>query len=729
MIEAIRRRLSKALRPGEKGRTGRIALVLLVFGGVVLLIVQSYRAIDRELTDAALSRRSSIADLAAATLAEKFDHLSNLGAAFASRVLLPKLIRSGKWVEASEVVASGAKNFPFFDRMFLADPGGTLMADIPALPGVRGISFAHRDWYQGVSRNWEPYVSAVYARTAEPKLNVIAVAVPIRDANRIVIGILVLQVRLDAFFGWIKAIEMDPDIVVYVVDGKGRIAFHSIFPSQGELIDYSTVPAVRQVLQGKRGVEIAFNPIEGEERLSAYAPIGKYGWGIVAAQPVSSAFAAKNHQLARLLLAYALILLLCMSVMYLISRMVFQYRQAVQDRHAKTELEHRVVERTAQLQAANAELQTEIAERKRAQEELDRYFTVARDLFCIAGFNGYFKRLNPAWEKTLGWTVMELVARPLLEFVHPDDREATLAAVAQQAGGQEIISFENRYLHKDGSYKWLRWSSVPVTEQQLMFAVAYDLTERKQAEDQINKLNANLEQRAMQLEASNKELESFSYSVSHDLRSPLRAVDGYSQILEEDYAGKLDAEGLNLLGVIRESSQKMGILIDDLLTFSKLGRRPLTTAEVDMTALIGEVVRELPASGGGEPPQITVAGLPPTWGDRALLKQVWVNLLSNAIKFTGKQDQPRVEVSGYSAGAENVYSVKDNGAGFDMKYYDKLFGVFQRLHSSEQFPGTGVGLAIVQRVTTRHGGRVWAEGKIDQGATFYFALPKGGSNG
>lgn len=248
--------------------------------------------------------------------------------------------------------------------------------------------------------------------------------------------------------------------------------------------------------------------------------------------------------------------------------------------------------------------------------------------------------------------------------------------------------------------------------------------ELKLREKEVSALNVNLKLRAAELEAANKELESFSYSVSHDLRSPLRAIDGFSQILEEDHAVKLDDEGRRLLGVIRKSSQKMGALIDDLLAFSRLGRQAIAAVEVDMNALVEEVLRELPVGGAGEPPQIAVAKLPPARGDRALLKQVWINLLSNAVKFAGKIDEPHIEVSGHNDGADNVYSVKDNGVGFDMQYYNKLFGVFQRMHSNEQFPGTGVGLAIVQRVVTRHGGRVWAESKVGEGATFFFALPK-----
>jgi light-regulated signal transduction histidine kinase (bacteriophytochrome) len=205
----------------------------------------------------------------------------------------------------------------------------------------------------------------------------------------------------------------------------------------------------------------------------------------------------------------------------------------------------------------------------------------------------------------------------------------------------------------------------------------------------------------------------------------LRAIDGFSRILQEDYAGKLDDESRRLLGVIRDSSKRMGELIDDLLEFSRLGRKPLSTDTIDMTRLVEEVIGELQMS-GEKPPKLVLGALQPAQGDAMLIKRVWANLLSNAVKFSGKREQPVIEVSGHESGAESVYCVKDNGAGFDMQYYNKLFSVFQRLHRAEEFPGTGVGLAIVQRVINRHGGRVWAEGKVNEGATFYFAFPKGG---
>jgi light-regulated signal transduction histidine kinase (bacteriophytochrome) len=228
------------------------------------------------------------------------------------------------------------------------------------------------------------------------------------------------------------------------------------------------------------------------------------------------------------------------------------------------------------------------------------------------------------------------------------------------------------------------------------------------------------------LEKKNKELEAFSYSVSHDLRAPLRAIEGFSNILLEDHSKQLDGEGKRILNVIVSNVAKMGNLIDDLLELSRVGRTRLNIVQVDMGGTVHSIMNEIVQSVSQRRIKFQVGHLPPAQADPVLIRQVFFNLIDNAVKYTRKVEEPLVEISGRVDQDENVYIVQDNGVGFDMQYAQKLFGVFQRLHSSLDFEGTGVGLAIVQRVVQRHGGRVWAEGKVDQGATFYFTLPKGG---
>jgi PAS domain S-box-containing protein len=535
----------------------------------------------------------------------------------------------------------------------------------------------------------------------------------------------------------------------------------------------------------------------------------------------------------------------------------------------------------------------DITERRRAEDalrektaELDRYFTNALDLFCIADTDGYFRRLNKEWESALGYSIQELEGTRFLDYVHPEDREATLAAISRLGEQKEVLNFANRYRSKDGSYRWIEWRSSPVGK--TIYAAARDITERKRAEqvqsatyriseaaqiaqnldelfasihaiigelmpaknfyialydssadlfivpylmdefgtppppykpgkglnayvlrtekpllatsevfeqlvqsgqveligkpsvdwlgvplktqqgtfgvmaiqtyteterlreadkdvlvfvstqvamtierkraeEEIRKLNAELEQRVVertaQLQAANKELEAFSYSVSHDLRAPLRAIDGFSRILVEDYGPQLPPDAARYLKIIRESTQQMERLINDLLAFSRLGRQPLHKQPIDTADLVRQALDSLGDEQAGRRVEISMGELPPCQGDPVLLKQVWINLLSNALKFTRQQEMARIEIGCQTnVDGEQVYFVKDNGVGFDMQYVDKLFGVFQRLHRADEYEGTGVGLATVQRIIHRHDGRIWAESEPGVGTAFYFTL-------
>jgi light-regulated signal transduction histidine kinase (bacteriophytochrome) len=259
-----------------------------------------------------------------------------------------------------------------------------------------------------------------------------------------------------------------------------------------------------------------------------------------------------------------------------------------------------------------------------------------------------------------------------------------------------------------------------------VLGIAEDITDRKAAEERIRQLNEDLAQKNLSLEVSNRELESFSYTVSHDLRAPLRAIASFSEMLREDFGATLDPEALRYLQVIKDGSTRMNRLIDDLLAFSRVGRVGLRRSEVDMRHLVEEALADALPPGAARP-EILIEPLPSADADAALLRNVWMNLIGNAVKYSSGRPDARVHVGGRIEGREAVYFVQDNGAGFDMRYYHKLFGVFQRLHSDAEFPGTGVGLAIVQRIVVRHGGRVWAESAPGEGARFSFSLPAEGS--
>ena len=386
--------------------------------------------------------------------------------------------------------------------------------------------------------------------------------------------------------------------------------------------------------------------------------------------------------------------------------------EALQSAH--DELEFKVQERTAALSQANTLLQA-----------LMDYMP---DHIYFKDTESRFIRNSKSQANMLGLNdSTQIVGKTDFDFF-PHAMQAYAEEQEVMRSGQPLVDFEEQVVWPDSRETWVSTTKVPLrnTEGQIIgiFGISRDITERKRVEQSIQQLNADLKKQAAQLEAANKELEAFSYSVSHDLRAPLRAIDGFTRILLEDYEPLLDEEGKRVGEIIRREAQHMGKLIDDLLAFSRLGRKEMHFTKIDMKAMASSVFDELMTTENTGCIDFHVHRLPSTAGDPVLIRQVWVNLLSNAIKFSSKKEQAVIEVGSKHSEDEHIYYVRDTGAGFEMEYMDKLFGVFQRLHGEKEFEGTGVGLAIVKRVINRHDGRVWAEGEVGKGATFYFALPR-----
>lgn len=360
-------------------------------------------------------------------------------------------------------------------------------------------------------------------------------------------------------------------------------------------------------------------------------------------------------------------------------------------------------------------IKKDISLREVSERKFIALLDAAPDATVIVNEAGIISMINLQTEKLFGYSREEMIGQPVeilvpltKRSVHTQHRDGFMKAAKVRAMGAGI---ELNAVKKDGSSFPVEISLSPISTDDglLVSASVRDITDRKILENSLRK--------------TNEELEAFSYSVSHDLRAPLRAIIGYTTILEEEYTGQLDEEARRITQVIRHNTLRMGHLIDDLLTFSRLGRQELQKIPVNTHALVQEIIEDIISKPGYRAAEWKVASLPVVMADLNTLRQVWVNLISNAVKYSSKKQQPEIQIGCKLSNGEYIFSVFDNGVGFDNKYQHKLFRVFQRLHGHDEFEGTGVGLALCERIIFRHGGRIWAEGEKDKGARFYFSLP------
>jgi PAS domain S-box-containing protein len=437
---------------------------------------------------------------------------------------------------------------------------------------------------------------------------------------------------------------------------------------------------------------------------------------------------------------------------------------------AHDELERKVEERTHELTAANealsvsqqaaldmmqaaiesqrraeqvsADLQREVAERQQTERELilrqRQYRTLIESVpDPIVRYDLDLRRIyvNPAWEKGSGLSAAQVIGVPYTDIPKvpsPVNVEyVKKLRLALETGASQAAEFT--WVNAKGAKLFLEYIIVPEYDHHGriagVLAAGRDITERKQMEEKLALYREHLEElvreRTTELEAANKELDAFAYSVSHDLKAPLRHIGGYLELLEKKAEKTLDDKSRHYMNAISDAAKKMGLLINDLLSFSRMGRKAMSFKQVDLGNLVRGIIRELSPDAAGRDIAWRIGDLPAVFGDSAMLQMVLTNLIANALKFTRPRQQAEIEIGSIPGqGAETVIFVRDNGVGFDMNYVDKLFGVFQRLHHADEFEGTGIGLANVRRIIARHGGRTWAQGQLDGGAVFYIALPQ-----
>lgn len=431
------------------------------------------------------------------------------------------------------------------------------------------------------------------------------------------------------------------------------------------------------------------------------------------------------------------ILLLFISVIILVVVVIYINRlnrklelTTIELKNSHNRLEQKVEERTSELRQSNKELIRESKDRKQAEEAIvaseQKYRTLFDGTFDIVLSitpAGNISSWNKRAEEVFGYTANEIIGKNTSVLVPKEllNKQKEIITKVKESGFVEGL--ESIRVAKDGTRIPVEMTVSTMKDRDGnligLSAIIRDITQRKQAEDELKKHRNHLEE---MVKERTKDIESFTYSVSHDLRAPLRAISGFSEILLDEYKDKLDDEAQRLIKVIRKNALNMNQLIADLLNFSRLGRQKIKTVNINMKTLAGDVFDELRQEYLKHDIKFKLGEIPPAMGDSNLIRLVFANLIVNALKFSQNEKEPEIEISSMEKDKQLFYYVKDNGVGFEMEYVDKIFGVFQRLHTSEDFEGTGVGLAIVQKIIQKHSGKVWAEGEVDKGATFYFSL-------
>ncbi|MDQ1333225.1 MAG: hypothetical protein QG552_175 [Thermodesulfobacteriota bacterium] len=681
-----------------------IVLVFVILSTVTFFICYRHHTIH---TEHILKEDREAANLLSLILDQRLKRIIAVMQSYTHRPLMLQAVRDKDVEKAKVHLISLIDSDPDIDILIITDRQGTLWTAYPERPEVMGKNFAYREWYKDVSKEWKPNISDVMLRIVREKDLAIQISVPFIHEKREVIGILVNTQRTVDLSKLFKQVPVDPGGSTSITDRKGQIVYSSRYDYEKGIRPYPFQSDMNKAMAAKNNTFAVDDPdLGGGIRYISFAQVGNIGWTVLVGRDKRSILLSGSaYYIQVTTIAFLLFLSIVLFLAY--SRKQLTTQQIQEQLQAEKKI-------------------------RAAEERYQSYVDITMQLAWTTNDQGEMVEDNPSWSKYTGRGYEEFKGFGWIEDIHPDDRDPTEKIWRKAIAEKGLYETEYRLRRYDGVYREYLARGIPLFDEngnvREWVGACIDISDRKKAEKEIMELNTELEQRVIertaQLSAANRELESFSYSVSHDLRAPLRSIDGFSQALLEDYQNKpLDDTGKTYLERVRKATQRMGLLIDDMLKLSRITRAEMKHESVDLSGMIRDIAEAHQKGNPDRAVDLTVQGGITVQGDPYLLKIAMENLVDNAFKFSGKKAHPRIEFGTAVRDGETACFIRDNGVGFDMAYVGKLFGAFQRLHTSDEFPGTGVGLATVQRIIHRHRGQVRAEGEIGKGATFYFTLP------
>ena len=678
-----------------------LALFLCLGAATLSLCFDRYR----RTVELSLKEDRATANLLSLILEEHLGKLVKTMEAYAGRPLLIQAVEKKDAARATEHLVKLVITNPGIESIVLTDKSATLWANYPVRPEVLGLNLVHREWYQGISRGWKPYVSDAMIRLVGEKDLAIQICVPIFDERGEVIGILINTQRTVTLARIIERVTLDPGNFSNVTDRKGNLIYSNRFAYDKELKPYPFFFVRKQIKNPRdQSVPVADPFLDGRTRYLSNAAVEGCGWSVFISRDSRAILLGELRYFIQSS-AIALLLFLALTL----SLVFFRKQVLMKQFLARARVEQELWETKAILKEALDQSPVGIAIADAPDGSL-RYVNNAGLLIRGADRQSIVDRVSLD-QYVAAWQLLDLDGRPLRTDEVPLARAIQFGETCRREFIIRRAADDDRIVLANAAPIRNEFGEIVAG-----IVVFMDTTERHRAEEKLSTLNEDLTR-------SNRELEQFAYIASHDLQEPLRMVSSYTQLLERRYSEHLDQDARDFIGFAVDGANRMQRLIQDLLAYSRVTTRGKPPEPLDSHDALGEAVANLQSAIQEHCALIANGDLPRVMGDRGQLVLVLQNLIANAVKFHKPEEPPLIHVSAERTGGFWTFRVADNGIGINPKYFDQIFQVFQRLHTRREYPGTGIGLAICKRTIERFGGRIWVESKPGAGSTFFFTLP------